>query len=103
MTRPKASIRRAMRQRPQQIHGFLITWDVNSRDHAACSRLRRFVFGYTLRNDGKEYTYPGFLERAGVQYIGQSVLFVTHARLSEIRRFLDVQGIPHHETRASLY
>jgi len=91
-----------MRQRSQQMRGFLITWDVNSRDHAACSRLRRFVFGYNLQNGGKVYMYPGFLEREGVQYIGQSVLFVTHARLSEIRQFLDGQGIQHHERKASL-
>ena len=102
MTRPKASIRRAMRQRPQRLRGYLITWDVNSRDRAACSRLRRFVFGYALRNDGKEYRYPGFVERDGVQYIGQSVLFVTHPRLLELREFLNREGIEHHQRSATL-
>jgi hypothetical protein len=66
----------------------LVTWDVDSKDASACARVRRFVFGYTLRINGKSYRYPGFVERDGVRYIGQSVVFVTSARLGELRAFL---------------
>ena len=91
-----------MRQRPEPLAGFIVTWDVNSRDRASCSRLRRFVFGYALRNDGKRYVYQGFVARTGVRYLGQSVLFATSPPLAELIRFLNENGIQHHVTRARL-
>jgi hypothetical protein len=97
-----ASVRRARKQGQEPMSGFVVTWDVDSRDHASCSRLRRFVFGYSLHNDGKAYRYEGFVEKDGVRYLGQSVLFVTAERLEDFRAFLQSNGVPHVITRASL-
>ena len=82
--------------------GFVVTWDVDSRDYASCSRLRRFIFGYSLRNGGRSYRYPGFVEEEGVRYLGQSVLFVTRTRLNELRTFLRSRGVAHVITEATL-
>ena len=67
-----------------------------------CNRLKRFVFGQRLVQGGKEYRYPGFVERDGVRYLGQSVLFVAPARRAELEAFLFQNGIPHHTTPATL-
>lgn len=75
---------------------FVVTWDVDSHDPAMCGLLKRFVFGQRLRQGGREYRYPGFVEREGVRYLGQSVLFVVPARKAEIETFLGQHGIPHH-------
>ncbi len=72
-----------------------MTWDVDSRDRATSGRLQRFVFGYSLLANGRTYRYPGFVEREGVRYVGQSVLFVTLDRLTEIRDFLHGHAIAH--------
>ncbi len=56
--------------------GYHVTWDVDSRDKAATYRLRYFIFGKTIRTDGGERTYPGFVWREGVRYLGQSAVFV---------------------------
>ncbi len=42
--------------------GYIITWDVDSRDFRQCTRVRRFVFGHAVSVDGKTYRYPGFVE-----------------------------------------
>ena len=102
MGRRQLSVRRARRQRQGATIGYIVTWDADSGDAALCSRLRRFVFGYSLASDGRRYRYPGLVEKEGVRYLGQSVLFVTHARLSELRRFLEQLGVPHVVTHASL-
>ena len=75
--------------------GFLVTWDVDTSDASECSRVRRFIYGYALRNNGKNYRYPGFVEREGVRYIGQTVLFVSGERLEELRSFLCELRIEH--------
>jgi hypothetical protein len=72
--------------------GFVITWDVNSSDRVAVSRLRRFIFGDVTRAKGIEYRYPGFVEKDGVRYLGQSVLFVRPSAVSEIVEFLARNG-----------
>ena len=102
MARRGASVRRAGRERRVPLQGFVITWDVDSRDRAQCARLRRFVFGETSKRDGRTYRYPGFVERPGVRYLGQSVLFVSAGDLSALRGFLESRGIDHVVTRASL-
>jgi hypothetical protein len=102
MTRPRASLRRARRQRTGSRIGYLVTWDVDSTGSATCSRLRRFVFGYTLRNGSRTYRYPGFLEREGVRYVGQSVVFVVPSRLAELESFLHKNEVDHVITRASV-
>ena len=67
-----------------------------------CGRLHRFIFGYVLEKNGREYRYAGFIERPGVRYLGQSVLFVIPELLSELRQFLDANRIEHVTMSASL-
>ena len=97
-----ASVRRARRQRGRFSSGFLITWDVDSKDPSMCARVRRFVFGTTITVHGKSYRYPGFVERDGVRYVGQSVLFVTGDRLGEFRAFLRSRGVDHVAMHATI-
>ena len=61
-----------------------MTRDVDSRDCAACARLKRFIYGYTLTANSGAYRYPGFVEREGVRYLGQSVLLVRADLVAEI-------------------
>jgi hypothetical protein len=96
------SVRRARKQKPGPRDGFVVTWDVDSRDGSQCARVRRFVFGYVLSGEQKRYRYPGFVERDGVRYLGQSVLFVPSALLEEIRSFLHSERVDHVVTRAWL-
>ena len=102
MSPRSASVRRARRQKPTHLSGFIVTWDVDSRDKSVCGRLHRFIFGYLLEKNGKEYRYAGFIERPGVRYIGQSVLFVIPELLSDLRHFLDANRIEHVAMSASL-
>ena len=82
--------------------GFLVTWDVNSADRTCVNRLRRFVYGDSTRCDGKQYRYSGFVEKDGVRYLGQSVLFVRPYALSEIVGFLASNSIDHEVTAATI-
>lgn len=82
--------------------GFIVTWDVDSVDYITASRLRRFVFGDSSLHGGKVYRYPGFIERKGVRYLGQSVLFVRPSLLREIEEALERLGIDHESTRATI-
>jgi len=75
--------------------GFLVTWDVNSKDRPLVDRLYVFVWGKKVRAHGKEYVYPGFIDREGVRYLGQSVLFVRPNLLSELTTFLTQCGVDH--------
>jgi hypothetical protein len=102
MTHNDASVRRARRQRPIHTRGYLVTWDVDSMDRRRCARANRFLFGQTLRRGGKEYRYPGFVERPGVRYLGQSVLFATPPRAAELNRTLWACRVDHHTTAATL-
>ena len=52
--------------------GFLVTWDVDSRDRTTTNRVKYFVFGRSVRTDGKEYEYRGFVWKEGVRYLAQS-------------------------------
>src|SRR3989337_277913 len=89
------SVRRARRQRGKPTSGYFVTWDVNSADRRQCARIPRVGYGDQSVYDRKTYRYPGFVEQDGVQYIGQSVLFVTEARLRAILEFLRVEGVNH--------
>ena len=82
--------------------GYIVTWDVDSRNMAQCARVRRFVFGYSKLSNGKRYQYPGLVEQDGVRYLGQSVVFVTPIRLQSFRDFLRLNGVDHVVTHASL-
>jgi len=64
--------------------------------------LHRFVFGYGIEKGGRKYRYPGFVERDGVRYLGQSVLFVIPERLEDLRGFLRTEGVEHVTSNASL-
>ena len=75
--------------------GFLVTWDVDSRDQAAVSRTQYFLFGRTYERNGKAYAYRGFVWKDGVRYVAQSAVFVAPHRLAEIVRFLSGLGIDH--------
>ncbi len=100
--RYQASVRRARSQRSTRLSGFIVTWDVNSKDRAQCGRVRRFVYGDKTEVNGKPYTYPGFVHRDGVRYIGQSVLFVTRDHLGALCDFLRSNGLAPVVTEASL-
>lgn len=89
------SIQRARRQKAKAARGYFVTWDVNSADARQCAKLKRFVYGTTSRWGGRTYRYPGFVEQDGVQYLGQSVLFVTEIRLRTLVEFLRVNGVGH--------
>ena len=82
--------------------GFIVTWDLDSRDPAQCARVRRFVYGQTLRQVRKVYRYAGFVDRPGVLYLGQSVLFVPGALLEDLQGFLKSTAVAHLTTHARL-
>jgi len=42
------------------------------------------------------------VEREGVRYLGQSVLFVTRTRLEELRSFLHKEAVDHVVVEASI-
>ena len=48
--------------------GFVVTWDIDSADRTAAFRLWSFLFGRTVRVDGRQYRYEGFVWRDGVRY-----------------------------------
>ena len=75
--------------------GFIVTWDVDSRDRTTANRLWSFVYGRRVVSKGKAYAYPGFVWKEGVRYLGQSTIFVLPSLLPEIRAFLTRNGIPH--------
>ncbi len=72
-----------------------MTWDVNSKDRAQCVRVRRFIHGRRERVDGEERTYGGLVNRKGVEYLGQSTIFVARDVLGDLRRFLDENSVNH--------
>lgn len=49
--------------------GFLVSWDVDSRDCRAADRVRYFVFDRRVRSRGRSYGYAGFVFKAGVRYL----------------------------------
>ncbi len=99
----KTTMRRVRKgkARPRE-SGYIVTWDVDSADHATANRLRRFVYGDTAIARGRTYHYPGFVEKEGVRYLGQSVLFVRPHLLGQITAFLSGSGVDHEVIPASL-
>lgn len=88
-------------KRPRET-GFIVTWDVDSVDRSVAHRVHYFVFGTTVTAKGRLYRYAGFVERPGVRYLGQSVIFVPPALLREVEAFLARNGVSHEATRATL-
>ena len=80
--------------------GFIVTWDVDSRDRSTVNRLMAFLYGRRVQNHGKEYVYQGFVMRDGVRYVGQSTIFALPYRLEEIRMFLSRHSVDHDITNA---
>ena len=75
--------------------GFLVTWDVDSRDRPSENRLHYFLFGRRIQANGRNREYPGFVFKDGVRYVAQSAVFVLPHRLEEIRGVLVRNGIDH--------
>jgi len=72
--------------------GFLLTWDIDSRDRRAVNRMQYFLFGRKDRR--REGLDPvGFVWRLGVRYIAQSAIFVVRPHLAEMEEFLLNNGI----------
>ena len=82
--------------------GYIVTWDVDSLDKTTSNRLFYFVFGHTVRSNGQTYRYPGFVERDGVRYLGQSVVFVGPHQIGELTRFLGRNRVDHDCVAATL-
>ena len=68
--------------------GFLVTWDVDSRDQSTANCRKYFIFEGCVRADGKEYEYQGFVWKDGVRYVAQSAVFVLPHRPSGVQHFL---------------
>ena len=84
------------------MRGFIVTWDVDSRNSALSARLKRFVFGYETRKEGRVYRYPGLVDRDGARYLGQSVVFVTLTVLPSVESFLSSNRIDYVVTVAGI-
>lgn len=95
-----ARVRRGKRRGRES--GYIVTWDVDSKDRGAAARLHRFVYGDVTTPNGTTYRYRGFVEREGVRYIGQSVLFVRPSLLAEIDGFLSSHHVDHEITPATI-
>ena len=98
----RRSVRRARREASRAFAGFIVTWDVDSGNPLQCTRLRRFICGHTVSTNGKTYHYAGFVEREGVRYLGQSVLFVDRDQLDPLREFLRANGVEHVISEATM-
>ncbi len=99
---PRRSVRRARRAESRTLAGYIVTWDVDSGNLLQCTRVRRFIFGQTVRTKGKAYRYPGFVELDGVRYLGQSVLFVNREHLDGLQGFLRANGVEHVVSEATM-
>lgn len=73
-----------------------------ARTKAACDRLFRFLYDDTTRSNERVYRYPGFIEKEGVPYLGQSVVFVIPRLRPEIEDALARLGVDHEATPANL-
>ncbi len=96
-------MRRVRRSRSEaRATGYIVTWDVDSSDRRTAEKLRRFVYGTSPCVNGRVYRYPGFVDRPGVRYLGQSVLFVPASLLAFFDAWLCSHGIDHEAIRAVL-
>ena len=84
------------------LSGLVVTWDAYSGDASQCAQLYRFIYGYVSRRNGREYRYPGFVEREGVRYLGQSVLLVRDDLLPELTAGLARIGVAFDLDRGSV-
>ena len=82
--------------------GFLVTWDIDSRDRGAVNRMQYFLFGRRDRLNGKGSGRSAFVWSDGVRYVAQSAVAVRPIRLREIQKFLVRNGIDYEIVRVSL-
>lgn len=75
--------------------GFLVSWDIDSRDRSAVNRTQYFLFGRKDRALGDEPERSGFVWKEGVRYLAQSAVAVRPGRLAEVRGFLSRNRIDH--------
>lgn len=75
--------------------GFVVTWDIDSKDRGAVNRMQYFLFGRRDRLTNGGSPLSGFVWREGVRYLAQSAVGVQPNRLDEIRHFLSRNGIDH--------
>lgn len=75
----------------------IVSYDVPGHENATAVAIAHFVFGRTVRAhvDGgaKNYRYPGFIEKEGVVWLGQSVFLLTPQRSRELQEFLSARGV----------
>lgn len=76
----------------------IISYDIPGRERKTSVEIARFVFGTRTKaqvrgGDVKEYRYPGFIEKEGVVWLGQSVFLLTPQRSRELREFLSGKGV----------
>ncbi|HYT01064.1 MAG TPA: hypothetical protein VEO20_10425 [Thermoplasmata archaeon] len=87
------SFARAQRSRSLEI----VSYDIPGHDKALSVQIARFVFGSRtkarVRGGLKEYHYPGFIEKEGVVWLGQSVFLLTPHRSRELRDFLGAGSV----------
>ena len=77
----------------------ILSYDVAGHDNRTAVAVSHFIYGFAVKakvnGATKEYRYPGFIERDGVVWLGQSVLLLTPERASELRVFLEAKGVAH--------
>lgn len=75
----------------------IVSYDVPGHDKHTSVEVARFVFGTRTKarvHGGlKEYAYPGFIEKEGVVWLGQSVFLLTPQRSRELRDFLGSRSV----------
>ena len=75
----------------------IVSYDIAGHDKHTSVEIARFVFGTRtkarIRGGIKEYRYPGFIEREGVVWLGQSVFLLTPRRSRELRDFLGTRSV----------
>ena len=75
----------------------IVSYDIAGQDKHTSVEIARFVFGTRtnarVRGGVKEYRYPGFIEKEGVVWLGQSVLLLTPQRSRELRDYLGARCV----------
>jgi len=75
---------------------WILSYDVDGRERALSVRVAHLIFGpkNTTSHEGQIRTYdqPGFIHRAGVVWVGQSVLILPRGDAVELRARLEGMG-----------
>lgn len=67
----------------------LFCWDVDTENSTGKRRkFYRQLYGYNLENNGKEYEYPGLLQKVDGERVNQSVVVVPEKESGKIQRLL---------------